>query len=194
MSGLAIAYQPRGIAAGFRVGWLAERRTELGSTASGGFGQLSTNAHFAGFETAFDAGAWRLLADAEIGAVSPQHQDGLVTESSSLTTSAFALGASRRAGVSDTQTLAVSQPLHVEHGQATLSLPVGRTHQGEGGPVHTGGGPQAVGPATRSLRALGPIPCRRRPSGRRLAWTRHPGHSARTDSTFRILAGWRARF
>ena len=131
VSGLTVAYQPRGVPAGFRVGWVSERRTALGSTASGGFGQLSADAFFAGLETAIDASAWRLFADAELGAVSPRHEDGLVTGISSLTTSTFALGASRRAGANNTLTFALSQPLRVEHGQATLSVPVGRTKEGD---------------------------------------------------------------
>ncbi len=70
--GLALAYRLPGVPAGFRVGWLAERGTLLGSATGGAFGRFATDALFGGFETVFQAGPWRLFANAEVGAAAPR--------------------------------------------------------------------------------------------------------------------------
>ena len=192
--GLAMAYRLPGVPAGIRVGWLAERRTMLGTSTGGAFGRVATEAMFGGFETAFQAGPWRLFANAEVGAAAPRIHEGLLTRMSLLTTSAFSLGAARRTAARDTLTLGLSQALRVEDGQATLSIPVGRTPQGE---VVRSSLQADLSPSGRQLE-ISARWVRQLAAGGELAadatWTREPGHDAHADPSLRFLAGWRARF
>ena len=192
--GLAMAYRLPGVPAGVRVGWLAERRTMLGSATGGAFGRITTDAMFGGFESAFLAGWWRLFANAEVGAAVPQVHDGLMIRMSPLMTSAFTLEASRRTSARDLLTVGLSQSLRVEDGEATLSIPVGRTPQGE---VVRSSLLADLSPSGRQLE-ISARWARQLAAGGELAanatWTREPGHDARADPAFRVLAGWRARF
>ncbi len=86
---------------------------------------------FGGVVTAFLAGPWRLFANAEVGAAAPRVHEGLMTRVSPLATGAFTLRASRSTSARDLLTVGLSQPLRVEGGRATLSIPVGRTPEGE---------------------------------------------------------------
>ncbi len=192
--GLAMAYRFPGVPAGFRVGWLAERTTMLGTAAGGAFGRVATDAMFGGIETAFQAGPWRLFANAEVGAAAPRVHGGLVTRMTPLTTSAFSLGASRRTSASGFLTVGLSQALRVEGGQATLSVPVGRTRQGE---VMRSSLQADLSPSGRQLEVSVRWARQLAARGELVAgatWTREPGHDARADPALRLLAGWRARF
>lgn len=192
--GLAIAYLLPGVPAGVRVGWLAERRTMLGTATGGAFGRIATDAMFGGFETTFLAGPWRLFANAEVGAAVPHVHEGLMTRVSPLTTSAFTLAASRRTSARDVITMGLSQSLRVEDGEATLSIPVGRTPQGE---VVRSSLQADLSPSGRQLEVSARW-ARQLAAGGELvagaAWTREPGHDAQADPSLRFLAGWRARF
>ena len=86
----------------------------LGSWAEGAFGTLAADAAFVGVKADMDFGGWRIGANAEIGTVDPATRNGLITEVSPLTTSAFTLQAAR-------PDLKLS----------SLSVPVGRTRTGE---------------------------------------------------------------
>ena len=194
VSGFSLSYQPSGALTGFRVGWLAERRTLLGAAAAGVFGTVSANTAFAGVSAAGTAGAWRLFADAELGAVTPRARDGMITAMSPMATSAFSLGAAKRTAARDTLTLGLSQALRVEDGQATLSIPVGRTLQGE---VMRSSLEADLSPSGRQLEVSARWARQLAAGGELVAdvtWTREPGHDARVDPTLRLLAGWRARF
>ena len=175
VSGFAVSYRPRGASAGLRIGWLGERKTLLGTATAGGFGRLSAGAAFVGVDAAFGVGAWRWFADAELGAVTPRAHDGLVVGMSSLTTSAFTLGAGRRLTADSSFAIGLSQSLRVEDGRATLSIPVGRTKQGRGDTLLAGGGSRAVGPATRNLGAMGPVHGRGERGARRHRVDPRPG-------------------
>ena len=194
VSGFSLSYRPSGALTGFRVGWLAERRTLLGAAAAGVFGTVSANTAFAGVSAAGTAGAWRLFADAELGAVTPRARDGMITAMSPMATSAFSLGAAKRTAARDTLTLGLSQALRVEDGQATLSIPVGRTPQGE---VMRSSLEADLSPSGRQLEVSARWARQLAAGGELVAdvtWTREPGHDARVDPTLRLLAGWRARF
>ncbi len=192
-SGVALAWRPFDVPVGFRAGWLAEQATLLGTMATGAFGQLSADAAVTGLETSFEIGSWHLAADAEIGKAHPQVRNGIITRMSSLTTSAFALNATRRLANGGLIRIVLSQPLRVEGGRAALSVPIGRTRDG------------AV------LRQ--PVSASIAPSGRQIdvsaqwyyplvngelrfdaAWMHNPGHNANADPAVRLLAGWRFEF
>ena len=192
--GLALAYRLPGVPAGFHVGWLAERKTLLGSATGGAFGRIATDVMFGGIETAFQAGSWRLVGNAEVGAAAPQVHEGLITRMSPLTTSAFTLEASRRTSARDLLTVGLSQPLRVEGGHAALSVPVGRTPEGE--VVHSS--LQAdLSPSGRQLEVSARWARQLAAGGELVAdatWTREPGQDAHADPALSLLAGWRARF
>ena len=192
--GLALAYRLPGVPAGFRVGWLAERGTMLGSAAGGAFGRIATDAMFGGFETAFQSGPWQLVANAEVGAAAPRVHEGLITRMSLLTTSAFTLKASRRTSARGLLTVGLSQSLRVEGGQATLSIPVGRTLEGE---AVRSSLQSDLSPSGRQLEVSARWARQLAAGGELVAgatWAREPGHDAQADPSLRLLAGWRARF
>lgn len=89
VTGLEVSYRPRAKAPGLWFGWIAERRTLLGTATHGGFGQLASGTVFAGIVTEYDAGPWRLVGEAEVGVVNPRVGGGFVAQMSSLATSAF---------------------------------------------------------------------------------------------------------
>ena len=193
-SGVTLSWRPFDVPVGFRVGWLAEQATVLGTMATGAFGRLSAEATVAGLETGFEIGPWRLAANAEIGAARPRLQGGILSRLSALTTSAFAFKATRRLAHGGLVRIALSQPLRVEDGLAALSVPVGRTKDGD---------------VLRQPVSADPVP-----SGRQLnvsaqwrhsvahdnelrveaAWIHNPGHNARAKPAVSVLAGWRFEF
>ncbi len=129
-AGASLGWRRAGWPLGLRVGWIGERKTLLGSVGGAAFGALAADTAFLGVDADADLGGWRIGANAEFGLVAPATRGGLVTRVSSLATSALALHAARALAGSGTLRLSVSQPLRVERGRASLSLPVGRTRQG----------------------------------------------------------------
>ena len=73
---------------------------------------------------------WHVEAAAELGRVVPQAAGGIVQDMSTLTTSGFSLGVRRRLEHGLIR-ISLSQPPRVERGSTKLSLPVGRTREGE---------------------------------------------------------------
>ena len=193
-SGAALSWRPFDVPVGFRAGWLNERGTLLGTAAAGAFGSLSADAAFAGVETGFDVGTWRLSADAELGTAIPRLRGGMMTRMSSLTTSAFALHATRRLTNGGSVRVSVSQPLRVEEGRAALSVPIGRTKSGA---VLRSSLAADMTPSGRQMNvsAQWHHPFADRGELRFAAtWMRHPGHSADAAPGLRLLAGWRFAF
>ena len=131
VSGASISLQPPASPLGLRAGWLEERESLLGSSTSGAFGALASDAVFAGIRLDGGLGEWRMSANAEIGTVSSAVRGGLITGISPLTTTAFSLHANRAFDEDGSLRLTVSQPLRVERGRASLSVPSGRTKAGE---------------------------------------------------------------
>lgn len=193
-SGAALSWRPFDVPVGFRAGWLNERGTLLGTAAAGAFGSLSADAAFAGIETGFEVGTWRLSADAELGTAIPRLRGGMMTRMSSLTTSAFALHATRLLTNGGSVRVSVSQPLRVEEGRAALSVPIGRT---KGGAVLRSSLAADLTPSGRQMNvsAQWRHPLADRGELRFAAtWMRHPGHSADAAPGLRLLAGWRFAF
>lgn len=193
-SGAALSWRPFDVPVGFRAGWLNERGTLLGAAAAGAFGSLSADAAFAGVETGFDVGTWRLSADAELGTAVPRLRGGMMTRMSSLTTSAFALHATRHLTNGGSVRVSVSQPLRVEEGRAALSVPIGRTKSGA---VLRSSLAADMTPSGRQMNVSAQW---RHPFADRgelrfaATWMRHPGHSADAAPGLRLLAGWRFAF
>lgn len=128
VAGAALAW--RGGPVGLRGGWLAETESALGTRAEGAFGRLAANGVFAGIEGETEIADWRVFGGAELGLTRPSPQGGLIEDVSPVATSALALHAERAAGEGRTVLLSVSQPLRVEAGRASVSVPVGRTRDG----------------------------------------------------------------
>ena len=193
-SGAVLSWGPSGAPLGLRGGLVAERETLLGSRAAGAFGRLSAGSAFAGVDGSARIGAWRLAAGAEVGVASAAAADGILAGLSPLFSSAFALRAERRTAGAGSLLLSVSQPLRVEAGRARLSVPVGRTKDGQ----------VLRRPLTADLAPSGrqvEVAARwRRPlaAGGELrlgaSWTRQPGHAASADADVSLFAGWRRAF
>ena len=189
-SGATFSWRPTGSPLGLRAGWLGERKTLLGGTAQGAFGSLAAGTAFVGIEAETVLGGWRLGANAESGTVSPVARGGVIDAISSLATSTFTLHASRPLANAGIVRVSISQPLRVEHGQASLTVPAGRTKAGD---------------VVRS-----PVSARLAPSGRQIDvavhWyqplalgelrlgavaTHQPGHRATAGPELTLLSGWR---
>ena len=130
-SGAFLTWRSAGTPFALRAGWMGEREAVLGTSARGAFGGLSADAVFAGVDAETDIGGWRLIGGAELGSVATEWNRGLIADLTPLTTSAFAVRATRPLGHERGLSLSVSQPLRLESGQATLSVPAGRTKGGE---------------------------------------------------------------
>ena len=128
--GGALGWRPEGSPLGLRLGWIGEDETILGGEGRGAFGALAADTAFIRLEGDVKLGAWRLGAGAEWGRARPRARGGIIEEVSPMTTSAFALHA--RAAVTDKDTVrfSLAQPLRVEDGRASLTLPVARTKLG----------------------------------------------------------------
>ena len=190
VSGATLSWRPQDAPLGLLVGWMHERETMLGSSAAGAFGTFSAETTFAGIEADADVGGWRVGVGAEVGAAHPKIRHGIITAISPLTTSAFTFHASRSLTADGTLRFSVSQPLRVDQGRASLSVPAGRTKAG------------AV------LRS--PVSAELAPRGRQLdvaaQWqqplafgelrlgvlvTHQPGHRATADPELTLASGWR---
>ena len=188
-AGATLSWRPPEAPLGLLVGWMHEPETVLGSSAGGAFGRLSAETAFAGIEADVEVGGWRMGVGAEVGAAYPKVRHGIITGISPLTTSAFTFHASRSLAADGTLRFSVSQPLRVDRGRASLSVPAGRTKAG------------AV------LRS--PVSAELAPSGRQLdiaaQWqqplafgelrlgvllTHQPGHRAAADPALTLLSGW----
>ena len=177
-----------------RAGWLGEREALLGTSAKGAFGGLSADAVFAGIDAETDIGGWRVFGGAELGQVNADHDGGLIADLSSMTTSAFALRATRPVGTDRGLTLSVSQPLRVESGQAALSVPAGRT---KGGDVLRRPVSASLSPTGRQIDVAARWHRRWTGDGELrvgAVWSHDPGHRASADPSLALLAGWRQAF
>ena len=179
----------------FRSGVVAERQSLLRSSASGAFGRMSGNSVFVGLEGNSKVGSWHLSAGAEVGTVIADIDESLLSIKSPLTTSAFAFRAGTKLNERDTLNFALSQPVRIESGRAGITIPVGRTVDGD---VLKSSYSVDLEPSGRQIdltaqwrRAL--------PSSNgdfRLAagLSFHPGHNDAAEPTISVLAGWRLGF
>ena len=129
-SGAALAWRPPDSVLGVRAGWLGERRSLLGTVSKGAFGSLRGSAAFAGVQADLDLGGWRVSGNAEIGVIRARAQGGVFESISPLSTSAFALQATRPVANGGAFRVSLSQPLRVEDGRARFAFPSGRTKAG----------------------------------------------------------------
>ncbi len=192
-AGASLGWRRTGWPVGLRAGWMAERKTLLGSVGEGGFGALAADTSFLGVDADTDLGGWRIGASAEFGLVAPAARGGLVTRVSSLATSAFALHAARALAGPGTVRLSVSQPLRVESGRAWLSLPAARTRQGA---VLHSAAPAGLAPGGRQLDFAGQWSGRLAGGELRLGavLSLRPGHRRAADPEWTFLGGWRREF
>ena len=191
--GGALDWRPEGSPLGLRLGWIGEDETILGGEGDGAFGSLAADTAFVRVEGDVRIGAWRLGADAEWGSVRPRARGGLIDDVSSISTSAFALQARAAVTNKDVLRFSVSQPLRVENGRASLTLPVARTKYGA--IQHASFAPD-LAPDERQidLSATWERPLAEGRLRLGVIWSRNPGHSGSEDSRFTFLAGWRRAF
>ena len=192
-SGAALTWREPEAPIGLRAGWMGERQTLLGSEADGAFGDLEAHAAFAGIEADTELGSWRLGGTAEIGTVNAQAQGGVFHEISPLATSAFAMHATRHNDDGSAFRVSLSQPLRVEGGQASITLPSGRT---TGGEVIRNTLTADVEPGGRqvdlALQWQQPLEIGELRLGATLS--HEPGHRKNADAELILLSGWRHFF
>ena len=193
VSGASVSLRPADSPLGLRAGWLEERESLLGSSTSGAFGAMTSDAVFAGLRFDGGFGQWRMSANAEIGTVTSSVRSGLITDVSPLTTTAFSLNANRVFDDDGSLRLTVSQPLRVERGRASFSLPSGRTKAGE---VLRGSISTDVEPSGRQIDVAAqwsqPLNAGELRLGAIL--TRQPGHRTSEALELTVLSGWRRQF
>ena len=195
VSGGALSWRAAGASAGLTAGWLTESAELLGTGATGAFGRLAGDTTFLGVDASLDVGPWAVSATGEVGtAAARNRRGGLVDGLSSLTTSAFALDATRRLADGSSVRLTLAQPLRIESGRATLSVPVGRTR---GGAVQYQPVAAGLEPSGRQIDVTAQW---RRPFAAGgdvalgVAWTHAPGHAAGAKPDLAVMAGWRLAF
>ena len=132
LAGLAVSWNLQALPAlSLAAGYLHEQEELLGSQGSGAFGELSGHTLFLSTELATTTQGWELSAQGEVGMVNPAvARSQFINDISTLTSSAFRLQARKRLDNGASFRLALSQPLRVESGAASLSLPTGRTKDG----------------------------------------------------------------
>ncbi len=191
--GAALSWRRPGWPLGLRAGWIGEPKALLGSVGEGGFGGLGADTSFLGVDAHTDAGGWRLGVNAELGIVAPDARGGFVDRVSSLATSAFALHASRMLTGAGTVHFSVSQPLRVERGRASLTVPVNRT---KAGAVSYEAVAAGLAPSARQVDFAGEWR-RSLPKGElRLGavFSHRPGHRGDAGPELTFLGGWRWAF
>ena len=193
-SGAVLSWQPSEAWAGLRAGWMMERESLLGSSAKGAFGSLSSDSAFIGFNADTSVDGWRFGANAEVGFATVKPRSGLITDVSPVATGAFAIHAARPFSGDRLLQLSVSQPLRVERGRAMLSVPVGRTQDGE---VMRQSVAADIAPTGRQIDVMAHWRQPWTSAGElRLGavWTHDPGHRAAASSDLSLMVGWRTPF
>ena len=191
--GGALGWRPQGSPLGLRLGWIGENETILGGEGHGAFGSLAADTAFVRAEGDVHLGAWRLGANAEWGSVRPRARGGLIDDVSAISTSAFGVHARAAVTNEDVVRFSVSQPLRVEDGRASLTLPVARTRYGA--IQHASFAPDLAPDARQiDLSATWERPLAEGRLRLGVVWSRNPGHSGSEDPILTFLAGWRRAF
>ena len=192
-TGAAVGWRPDGLPVGFTAGWISERETMLGSMGLGAFGSLSAGTAFFGFDGGLDFGSWRFGATGEFGVVNPATQGGMIQEISALATSTFAVHGSRAFQGRGALHFSLSQPLRVENGWASLTVPNARTKRGE---VLHRSLRADLAPGERQLDVAAqwnrPLPLGEFRLG--AIWSHWPGHRDVLGPQLALLSGWRWAF
>ena len=197
LSGLAVQWRPPGLPGlALGAGWLAQRESLLGASASGAFGRLSGRTAFVSARLEADGPAgWRLAAAGEMGVSRPDHAGGtLVRGISTLRTGAFRVAAARALSPGGASVrLFAERPLRVHRGTAVLDLPTGRTVSGRvvGETVGVG-----LAPTGRQLDLGARIDHPLAGGALALGFVRslRPGHRADAPAEWTVSAGWRKEF
>ena len=195
VTGMEFVSRPSKKNIAFRSGVVAERQSLLRSSAAGAFGRMSGNSVFVGLEGNLKVGSWHVSAGAEVGTVIADIDESLLSVKSPLTTSAFAFRARTKLNERDTLNIALSQPVRIESGRAGVTIPVGRTVDGE---VLKSSYSVDLEPSGRQIDLTAQWR-RSLPSSNgdfRLATglSFHPGHNDAAEPTISVLAGWRLGF
>ena len=192
-TGAAVGWRPDRLPVGFTAGWIAEQGTMLGTFGQGAFGNLSAGTAFFGFDGGLDLGIWRFGATGEFGVVHPAARGGMIQEISQLTTSTFAVHASRAFQSAGSISFSLSQPLRVENGWASLTVPAARTKRGE---VLHRLLRADLAPGERQLDLAAqwnrPLPLGEFRVG--AIWSHRPGHRDLPGPQLALLSGWRWAF
>ena len=192
-AGGTLGWRPEGAPLGLRLGWITEGGTVLGGEGRGAFGSLAADTAFIRLEGDVRLGAWRLGADAEWGSARARARGGLIEEVSPISTSAFALHARAAVTGRDTVRFSLAQPLRVEDGRASLTLPAARTKLGR---VLRTSLTSPLAPEARQIDLAAtwerPLAAGRLRLG--VVWSQNPGHSASAKPRLTFLAGWRRAF
>ncbi len=196
LSGATMELRPVELpAVALQAGWLTERNSLLGSSASGAFGRLAGRTSFVsvGIESAGPQGWW-LTGQGEWGMVRPDASDGLfLRRLSTLRTEAYRVAAHRSLSNAGTLRLALEQPVRVAKGTADLDLPNGRSVDGRvtGESINVG-----VAPKGRQLDLSARIDYSL--GGGELALegilSRQPNHRADAQTSWKVMMGWRKQF
>ncbi len=192
-AGWALGWRPEGAPLGLRIGWVSEDGTILGGEGEGAFGALTADIVFGRLVGDVRIGAWQLSAGAEWGRVRPQAHGGLIDGFSALTTSAFELRARAALPNQDLVSVSLSQPLRVERGRVSLTVPVARTKLGR--VLHTSFASDLAPDARQiDLAVAWEKPLAGGSLRLGLIWSHDPEHGASEDSRLTVLAGWRRTF
>ena len=197
LSGVVAQWRPPGLPGlALGAGWLAQRESLLGASASGAFGRLSGRTAFVSARLEADGPAgWRLAAGGEMGVSRPDPAGGtLVRGISTLRTGAFRVEAARALSPGGTSVrLFAERPLRVHRGTAVLDLPTGRTVGGRvvGETVGVG-----LAPTGRQLDLGARIDRPLAGGALALGFVRslRPGHRADAPAEWTVSVGWRGEF
>ena len=191
--GAALSWRRAGSPWGVRAGWIGEPETLLGSVGEGGFGGLAADTSFLGVDARTELDGWRIGANAELGIVAPEARGGFVERVSSLATSAFALHASRELARAGTVRFSVSQPLRVERGRVSLTVPVSRT---KAGAVSYDAVTAGLAPSGRQVDFAGEWlrPLHQGELRLGAVYSHRPGHRKDAGPELTFLGGWRWTF
>ena len=131
IAGAELAWKTPFIPLSLRIGSLFEQGSVLGTRPYGAWGDVNTAINYASLTGHVIRHGWLLNADLQLGyAVPSLHSAGMIDHISPLVTSAFDISATRKLAGKHHIRLSVSQPLRIESGNATLTVPTGRQKNG----------------------------------------------------------------
>ena len=194
VSGISFSWRPNRKYLIFNTGLLAEKSSLLGTDATGGFGRFTSNSIFSGIRTEFGFNDWQITATAEMGMAVPNYEKSIIRRVTPLLSSAYKLSGKRHLENGGSFSISLSQPLRVEKGKTSLSIPVGRTKAG--GILFS----QATADLTPSGRQSNLAFDWYQPMTRNseillnTTWIHEPGHSKSVNDELRVMAGWSSKF
>ena len=194
VSGITFSWRPNGRYLIFNAGWLAEKSSLLGTDATGGFGGFTSNSIFNGIRTEFGFNDWQITATAEMGMAVPNYRESIIRRVTPLLSSAYKLRGTRQFEDGSSFSISLSQPLRVEKGKTSLSIPVGRTKAGE---ILFSQATANLTPSGRqsnlSFEWYQPM-ARNNEILLNTTWIHEPGHSKSVNDELRVMAGWSSKF